>query len=160
MFCASSVLLNLTVIKYRLGLIKWLLWPSFAQPVLFVSSFVDWNVSYCCVLTAQTWLDLIAYSRSIFKREVKRNSPLWYCGVKSFVVSLCFNAMYQFPGHVAKKPYNPIVGEVFQCSYYTSRTSAAEPSANSNTSSSARVRTQFIAEQVKQMRHIRNWSRK
>ena len=58
MICASPVLLNLTVIKYRLGLIKWLLWPSFAQPVLFVLSFVDWNVFYCCVLTAQTWLDL------------------------------------------------------------------------------------------------------
>ena len=58
MFCASPVLLNLTVIKCRLGLIEWLLWPSFAQPVLFVLSFVDWNVFYCCVLTAQTWLDL------------------------------------------------------------------------------------------------------
>jgi len=31
MFCASPVLLNLTVIKCRLGLIKWLLWLSFAQ---------------------------------------------------------------------------------------------------------------------------------
>jgi len=58
MFCASRILLNLTVIKCRLGLIKWLLWPSFAQPVLFVLSFVDWNVFYFCVLTAQTWLDL------------------------------------------------------------------------------------------------------
>ena len=33
-------------------------WMSFAQPVLFVLSFVDWNVFYCCVLTAQTLLDL------------------------------------------------------------------------------------------------------
>jgi len=57
MFCASPVLLNLTVIKCRLGLIKWLLWPSFTRPVLFVFSFVDWNVFYCCVLTAQTWLE-------------------------------------------------------------------------------------------------------
>ena len=44
--------------KCRLGLIEWMLWPSFAQPVLFVLSFVYWNVFYCCVLTAQTWLDL------------------------------------------------------------------------------------------------------
>jgi len=36
MFCASPVLLNLTVIKCKLGLIKWQLWPSFAQPVVFV----------------------------------------------------------------------------------------------------------------------------
>jgi len=57
MFCASPVLLNLTVIKCRLGLSKWLLWPSFARPVLFVLSFVYWNVFYCCVLTAQAWLD-------------------------------------------------------------------------------------------------------
>ena len=42
----------------NIGLIKWLLWPSFAQPVLFVLSFVDWNVFYCCVLKANTtWLD-------------------------------------------------------------------------------------------------------
>lgn len=26
-----------------------------------------------------------------------------------------------FPGHLAKKPYNPIVGETFQCSYYVSK---------------------------------------
>jgi len=44
MFCASPVLLNLTVIKCKLGLIKSMLCPSFAQPVLFVLSFVNCNV--------------------------------------------------------------------------------------------------------------------
>ena len=44
--------------KTLIALFKWYLWPSFVQPVLFVLSFVDWNVFYCCVLTAQTWLDL------------------------------------------------------------------------------------------------------
>ena len=38
---------------------KWA--PSFAQPVLFVLSFIDWNVFYCCVLTAQTWLDVMPW---------------------------------------------------------------------------------------------------
>ena len=46
-----------------LGLIKWLLQLSFAQPVLFVWNFVDWTVFYCCVLTAQTWLDLKKISK-------------------------------------------------------------------------------------------------
>ena len=49
---------NLTVINYRLGLIKWLLWPSFAQPVLFVLSFVDWNALFVAYLQHKwIWLD-------------------------------------------------------------------------------------------------------
>jgi len=41
MFSASPVLLNLTVIKCRLCLIKRLPWASFAQPLVFVLRFVD-----------------------------------------------------------------------------------------------------------------------
>ena len=77
MFCASRILLNLTVIKCRLGLIKWLLWPSFAQPVLFVLSFVDWNVFYFCVLTAQTWLDLTWLYRWRVSHSVTHKHELW-----------------------------------------------------------------------------------
>ena len=51
--CISN---NTKMFSYRVK--SWLLWPSFTQPVLFVLSFVDWNVFYCCVLTAQTLLDL------------------------------------------------------------------------------------------------------
>ena len=57
-YSICCLLYLLSIFHFRLGLIEWLLWPSFAQPVLFVLSFVYWNVFYCCVLTAQTWLDL------------------------------------------------------------------------------------------------------
>ena len=83
MFCSSPVLLNLTVIKCRLGLIEWLLWPSFAQPVLFVLNFVYWNVFYCCVLRAQTWLDLTWL-------DILLHNSDWMCFVlKEIVVCSC-----------------------------------------------------------------------
>jgi len=50
--------LNLAVIKHKLGLIDWLLWSSFAQPVLFV---VIWNVLFVAYLQRKhnlTWLYL------------------------------------------------------------------------------------------------------
>ena len=52
-------------------------------------------------------------------------------------------------GQIAKKPYNPIVGEVFQCSYHVPRTKPiveGDPSLSPKSRSHERLR--FIAEQV------------
>ncbi|CAK8678837.1 unnamed protein product [Clavelina lepadiformis] len=50
-------------------------------------------------------------------------------------------------GQTAKKPYNPIVGEVFQCSYYVPK-SQASPISSSKPTSQSHHRVRFVAEQV------------
>ena len=48
-----------------------------ASPVLFVLSFVYWNVFYCCVLTAQTWLDLTWLDPMGSYATGRRCDPQW-----------------------------------------------------------------------------------
>jgi len=53
---SSLFVLNFVTIWRHIHVSKLTLWRSLLTwPVLFVLNFVDWNLFYYCVLTAQTW---------------------------------------------------------------------------------------------------------
>lgn len=57
-----------------------------------------------------------------------------------------------FSDQVAKKPYNPIIGEVFQCSYYVSKSSESTDDGNDDSTAAPSTEThhriKYVSEQV------------
>jgi len=84
--CLTCTIANLAIIKYRLDLTKWLLLPSFNQPVLFVLSTAIWKALFLAYLQHKHGLVLHAVFTCIstFLLLLTTNLSVLFAGFTEF----------------------------------------------------------------------------